>query len=55
MQWSPVVDYVDLMDQPVNVMAKGQVASVPVLIVRNWNQNMFSSCTDSKKLESKYV
>jgi len=33
MQWSPVIDGVDLVDQPVNLLVRGQVASVPVLMV----------------------
>ena len=35
MQWSPVIDGVDLSDQPVNSLVRGQVASVPVLMVRD--------------------
>ena len=34
MQWSPVVDYIDLFDQPMNLMIKGQIPSIPVLMVR---------------------
>ena len=43
MQWSPVVDYIDLFDQPMNLMIKGQIPSIPVLMVRFL---MFSSCFD---------
>ncbi len=33
MQWTPVVDFIDLFDQPVFLMADGQVPSIPVLMV----------------------
>ena len=33
LQWTPVVDYVDLFDQPMYLLAKGQVAPVPMIVV----------------------
>jgi len=32
MQWTPVVDSIDLFDQPIFLLAEGKVPSIPVLM-----------------------
>ena len=33
LQWTPIVDNVDLMDQPIYLLAKGEVAPMPMIVV----------------------
>ena len=33
LQWTPIVDGLDLTDQPLNLLAKGVVAPIPIIIV----------------------
>ena len=33
LQWTPVVDQVDLTDQPIFLLAEGQVAPIPMIVV----------------------
>ncbi len=49
MQWTPVVDFIDLFDQPVFLMADGQVPSIPVLMVSkefDWEDILLVSAYD---------
>ena len=34
LQWTPVVDGIDLTDQPIDLFAKGEVAPMPMIVVR---------------------
>ena len=36
LQWTPIVDGVDLTDQPLNLIAKGVVAPIPMIIVSSF-------------------
>ena len=35
LQWTPIIDGVDLADQPLKLFYKGAVAPIPVIIVRS--------------------
>ena len=33
LQWTPIIDGVELTDQPINLFAKGAVAPIPMIVV----------------------
>ena len=53
MQWTPIMDGVDVTDQPLNSFALGKVAPVPVIIVSAIVGN--SVCKSSKYYTSTLV
>ena len=34
LQWTPIIDGIELTDQPINLFAKGAVAPMPMIVVR---------------------